>query len=236
MFNIRQHGFHVSSNNDSTSLETLHSTISLHSPSALAARQSAPETAARTAPSTSWLAGTWYVTHSTLPMWKSKRDVRITYTPLPPSPSYQPLTADENGNMDRLDDVVSYRSVNSPPPSSPSTVHGVDEATGEGAWEWHGSGWLALFGPLARSRWEILGWGSVPAAASSDVAMPPAAEDVWVVTYFAKTLFTPAGIDIYSRSSEGLSDSTLGNIKGALTQIDSAEFRALAAKMFQIAR
>jgi hypothetical protein len=30
-------------------------------------------------PSLDWLSGTWNVTHSTLPMWKNKRNVTITY-------------------------------------------------------------------------------------------------------------------------------------------------------------
>lgn len=33
-------------------------------------------------PELPWLCGTWYITHSTLPMWRDKRNVRITYTRL----------------------------------------------------------------------------------------------------------------------------------------------------------
>jgi hypothetical protein len=54
-------------------------------------------------PSLSFLQGTWHVTHSTLPIWKSKRNVKITYTALATS---TPGVAAEQ--TDRLDDVVSY--------------------------------------------------------------------------------------------------------------------------------
>ena len=42
----------------------------------------------------------------------------------------------------------------------------------------------------------------------------------WVVTYFAKTPFTPAGIDIYSRKSRGLSERTMKKLRTALARLD----------------
>lgn len=148
-------------------------------------------------------------------MWKSKRNVQITYTALEPS---TPSIAMEQ--TDRLDDVVSYQGLDS---DKVHTVHGVDKASGGSGvtdtWDWRGKGWLMI----ASSHWEVLGW-----ADSQDGL------DSWVVTYFAKTLFTPAGIDIYSRRKEGLSEQTVQNIKAALGRVDSQDVRQLSGELFEV--
>jgi len=97
-----------------------------------------------------------------------------------------------------MDDVVSYESRSAKPGGKPSTVKGVDrlEAGAVGRWKWRGAGWLKI----ATSQWQLLGFH-----VSQD--SPAESEDPeWVVTYFASTLFTPAGLDIYSRTKDGLSD------------------------------
>jgi len=168
-------------------------------------------------PSLTFLQGKWHVTHSTLPMWKSKRNVSITYTPLPASdPS---ISADQG--TDRLDDLVSYQSLDS---DKVQTVRGVDKASGgsRDAWDWRGKGWLMI----ASSHWEILGWGEEVIAAEGD------ARNAWVVTYFAKTLFTPAGIDLYSRSQRGLQPDTVEKIKDALAEIEGLS--SLASEVFAV--
>ncbi|KAL8690800.1 MAG: hypothetical protein Q9218_003849 [Villophora microphyllina] len=118
-------------------------------------------------------------------MWKSKRNVSIRYTPLPPSSSSELIP--------RLDDLVSYQTLNS---DKVKTVEGIDtpsSSSSGGEWDWRGKGWLKI----ASSHWEVLGWGD-----SED-------GNQWVVTYFAKTLFTPAGVDVYSRRKEGLSEGSV---------------------------
>ncbi|KAI9879773.1 MAG: hypothetical protein M1830_007215 [Pleopsidium flavum] len=163
-------------------------------------------------PSTEWLSGIWHVTHSSLPMWKSKRNVRITYTVLPST------TSGTIQGADRLDDIVSYQAMNS---DKIKTVHGIDTASGKesGAWDWRGKGLLAV----ASSHWEVLGYGEV-------------GEVQWVVTYFAKTLFTPAGVDIYSRSENGLSGENMSGIKEALSSLEDPGVRKLAGEIFEIKR
>lgn len=168
-----------------------------------------------TSPNISFLQGSWHVTHSTLPMWKSKRNVKITYTALAPS------TPDASPDQtDRLDDVVSYQGLDS---DKLHTVHGVDKASGgigvTDVWDWRGKGWLMI----ASSHWEVLGW-----------ADKGADQDSWVVTYFAKTLFTPAGIDFYSRRKEGLSEQTVRDIKAALGRVDNEDVRRLSSEVFEV--
>lgn len=56
----------------------------------------------------------------------------------------------------------------------------------------------------------------------------------WVVTYFAKTMFTPAGIDVYSRRKEGLRGSTLEKVKEALGRVDAEVVRGLVGSIFEV--
>ncbi|MCJ1364702.1 hypothetical protein MMC16_003817 [Acarospora aff. strigata] len=157
-------------------------------------------------PPLDWLLGTWHVAHSTLPMWKSKRNVRIAYSALSPA---------ANG-ADRLDDLVSYQALKA---DKIKTVHGVDTASGKdsGAWDWRGRGLLAI----ASSHWEVLGSGGT-------------GDERWVVTYFAKTLFTPSGVDIYSRSKSGLSAGLVAGIREALNALEDSDLKRLAAEIFEI--
>lgn len=177
-----------------------------------------------TAPALDWLHGTWHVTHSTLPMWKSKSDVCITYSPI--------------SDSDKLDDLVTYHSSH-PSPKNPTTkpkeksVHGTSSPTvgKPGEFDWRGKGWLMI----ASSHWEVLGWGTTERGFD------------WVVTYFAKTLFTPAGADIYLRKVEGESGGGKGTGEGgieegirqamkALGEQGDPEMKRLEPQLFAVAR
>ncbi|EXJ82655.1 hypothetical protein A1O3_06468 [Capronia epimyces CBS 606.96] len=155
-----------------------------------------------TPPPVSFLQGLWYVTHSTLPLWKSNRNVTITYTPL------------EN-NAEVLDDLVEYQPLTS---DKHKKVEGVDvpEADATAAYNWRGKGWLKI----ASSHWQILGYGDE--------------EGGWMVTYFQKTLFTPAGIDIYARRRGGLSSQLLAQIKHDIRAVKDQKFSTLALLLFPI--
>ncbi|KAF9700904.1 hypothetical protein EKO04_000891 [Ascochyta lentis] len=183
-------------------------------------------------PPLSWLTGSWNVTHSTLPMWKKSRNVRITYTALPTR---------TNGLVE-IDDVVSYQGVNkskkrvstvrgvdkasSPPSSSPSapapaTTEAQEverEEKASPSYTWRGRGLLMI----ATSKWEILGWGDEAETGNQ-----------WVVTFFQKTLFTPAGVDVYARRGQ-LRGETVERIKGALEGL-GGEVGTLAGAMFEVA-
>ncbi|KAF2650459.1 hypothetical protein K491DRAFT_608757 [Lophiostoma macrostomum CBS 122681] len=195
--------------------------ITLRAPSSLPSASSTPSIPR---PALSWLSGTWHVTHSTLPMWKKNRNVRITYTPV------------SNTSPAHIDDVVTYQPLSS---TKLKTVHGLDKpfsvpgtsdsvsktgtqnAEGETyaslAYQWRGKGWLMI----ASSKWEILGYGDEAGTGNS-----------WVVTYFAKTLFTPAGVDVYSRKGQ-LAPTTLEDIKKALAEL-GGDVAKLAKEVFEI--
>ncbi|KAK5112995.1 hypothetical protein LTR85_011017 [Meristemomyces frigidus] len=166
-------------------------------------------------PSITWLSETWHVTHSTLPMWKSKRNVRIQYKPLEPS---SPSIVKEN--TDRLDDLVSYQSLDG---DKVHTINGVDKCSSSGGargeWDWRGKGMLKV----ASSHWEVLGWGEEEGTGNK-----------WVVTEFAKTLFTPAGIDVYSRDRSGVQPETLQKMKEALAEVEDEDVKKLAGQLFEV--
>ncbi|KAL8732081.1 MAG: hypothetical protein Q9166_003035 [cf. Caloplaca sp. 2 TL-2023] len=175
-----------------------------------------PQPSSFTPPTPAWLSGTWHVTHSTLPMWKSKRNVSITYTPLPSS---------SPTSLPQLNDLVNYQTLSSP---KQKTVEGIDTpspgAKG-GEWDWRGKGMLKI----ASSHWEVLGWGDLPPADGEG-------DNQWAVTYFAKTLFTPAGIDVYSRREDGVGEDVVGKIKEELAGSGDEAVRKLADKIFEVMR
>ncbi|KAF2803259.1 uncharacterized protein BDZ99DRAFT_351139, partial [Mytilinidion resinicola] len=148
-------------------------------------------------PTPGFLTGTWHVTHSTLPMWRNARNVKITYKPL------SPTTATD---FPPLDDLVTYNPLKGEKEKAVRGVDKIDASSGGWAYNWRGRGWLVIAG----SRWE------------------------WVVTFFAKTLFTPAGLDLYSRGGKGLGEATVEGIKKSLAGVGDEVVRKLAEGLFVV--
>jgi len=158
-------------------------------------------------PTVRWLAGTWHVTHSTLPMWKKARNVNITYARIP--------------GCTKLLDTVRYQSRNS---DKIKTITGWDKPGADsGIWDWRGKGWLKWI----TSHWEVLGHGDIRCVDGEQ----------WVVTYFEESLFTPAGLDIYCRMREGLTPQVshgLEQVIEALKEAESEVVRKLAGELFEV--
>ncbi|KAH6896776.1 hypothetical protein B0T10DRAFT_475075 [Thelonectria olida] len=158
------------------------------------------------APALDWLTTTWSVTHSTLSMWRSARNVRITYKLLPASSMGFP----------RLDDLVEYEPSNKE--GARKTVAGIDtQAAGPSSWNWRGKGMLTLI----KSHWEVLGWGEVKTATG---------KERWAVTWFAPTMFTNEGFDVYCDRKEGISDETYEAIREALGKLSEPKLVAMVEK------
>lgn len=67
---------------------------------------------------------------------------------------------------------------------------------------------------LITSQWQLLGY-SLSSSSSAD--SPASSSPEWIVTYFASTLFTPSGLDIYSRKGNpALSDQFVNKIIGEI--------------------
>ncbi|KAI0407838.1 hypothetical protein F4802DRAFT_489145 [Xylaria palmicola] len=171
------------------------------------------------APPNEWLAGTWTVTHSTLSMWRSAQNVRITYTPRTPS-----SPSDDHGPAVN-DNIVEYEKKNGK--GGVHSVLGVEKPDPNvpGAWNWRGKGWLVI----ASSHWEILGWGERPLPGGEGV-------ERWAVTWFAPTLFTEEGVDLYSSRPEGLDEKTADDIVKALRKLRAPKLvRLVEEKMMEVA-
>ncbi|KAI2468396.1 hypothetical protein F4781DRAFT_268935 [Annulohypoxylon bovei var. microspora] len=178
------------------------STITLRAPSKYPSSKTTTSGEPFVSPPLEWLWGTWAVTHSTLSMWRSARNVRITYKP------YKP----EAGKPAANDNLVEYEKRNGK--GGVKTVAGVErpDAAIPGAWMWRGKGLLAI----ASSHWEVLGWGERPLVGEGGGI------ERWAVTWFAPTLFTQEGVDIYSDRKEGLSKEAAGDIIKALKELKDA--------------
>ena len=146
-------------------------------------------------------------------MLKKNRNVQITYTRIPGT------------TPPHIDDLVTYQPLSS---EHKKTVRGVDkpfcvpggtvsDTEASLGYHWRGKGWLMI----ASSKWEILGYGNEEGSTTE-----------WAITYFAKTLFTPAGIDIYSRDPTGLRPETVEGIKNALAKDE--DLKELAGKLFEV--
>lgn len=170
--------------------------LALALPSKYTSNKSGP-VGASSPPSLEWLTATWTVTHSTLAMWRSARNVRITYKPLPAKPDGRP----------RIDDLVEYEPTKKQ--GVRKSVEGVDTQAADGGWDWRGKGWLFFVG----SHWELLGWGEATTATGET--------ERWAVTWFAPTVFTKEGVDVYCDRREGLSKETYGKIEEALKKMEA---------------
>lgn len=83
----------------------------------------------------------------------------------------------------------------------------------------------------ASSHWEILGWGERECEDGKEVEL---GQERWVVTWFAPSLFTPAGLDIYSSEKGGMSEKTLRDIMAALENLEAKEMVELVKDMKEI--
>ena len=89
-------------------------------------------------------------------------------------------------------------------------------------YKWRGKGWLMI----ASSRWQLLGCSADPS---------PGGAGAWAVTYFEKTLFTPAGLDIYARTADGLPADVVAEIIAKAKGL-GGEVAKLAEGFFEVER
>lgn len=154
-------------------------------------------------------------------MWQDKRNVRITYTSLPPSNPLEESTP-------RLDDLVEYQALNS---DKIKTVHGIDTPSGADtrAWDWRGKGWLKI----ASSHWEFVDWGLGDGEGGVREGQADGEGEEWAVIWFQKTLFTPEGIDIFSRRKEGLREETVSGVK---KRLGGGRHKTMSEGLFEVRR
>lgn len=71
---------------------------------------------------------------------------------------------------------------------------------------------------IAPSKWQVLGYG-----------------DGWALTFFSKTLFTPAGLDVYCRDGNGISEELYQEIVSKTKEL-GGEVGKLAESLFKVKR
>jgi hypothetical protein len=170
-------------------------------------------------------------------MWKKSRNVRITYTAIPDtSPvqfddevSYQGLTSTKLKTVNGVDKPFSVAAAGGEEEAgeTPAKADAVDDTTAGAevaslGYNWRGKGLLMI----ASSKWEILGYGD------EDPTLTNGESNQWVATYFAKTMFTPAGVDFYSRKGQ-LKPDTVERLKGALVGL-GGDVGAMATQVFAV--
>ncbi|CAG9979336.1 unnamed protein product [Clonostachys byssicola] len=157
-------------------------------------------------PPVDWLLRSWSVTHSTLSMWRSARNVRISYAEMAPAGDGTP----------RIDDLVEYEPLDKT--GVLKNVTGVDTQDPKSGWNWRGKGWLFF----VTSHWEVIGWG--------EAKTPDGTVEKWAVTWFAPTFFTKEGLDIYCDQKQGISESTFGKIMEGLKGLEASALVSMVEK------
>lgn len=135
----------------------------------------------------------------------------ITYTPLPDSPQ---------GTV-KFNDFVEYYPASAKTGSKPSTVAGTDHTLAVGRFKWRGNGLLFI----ASSKWQVLGCNT----SEAEGGYP------WAATFFEKTLFTPAGLDILARSAEGIPEPLLSEIFEKIKAV-GGNIAVLSETFFEVER
>ncbi|KAL1961858.1 hypothetical protein VTN77DRAFT_982 [Rasamsonia byssochlamydoides] len=129
--------------------------------------------------------------------------------------SYQSLSSDA---------VKSTRGTDRPVRGAAGSGAGTGTGTGTITMEWRGTGLLRL----VSNRWEILGYGSSSSSSkkkecNNDYDNNEGIEEdssyAWMVVYAEKSMFTPAGISVYSRWKRGLPEKVAGAIQDALMEL-----------------
>ncbi|KAH6620760.1 hypothetical protein B0J18DRAFT_207296 [Chaetomium sp. MPI-SDFR-AT-0129] len=203
---------------------------------------SSPSPTPFTPPPLAFLHRTWSVTHSTLSMWRTAQNVRITYGPLPSKTKggeevermsdlveYEALSKDKEGTKGGAGDGAGgeRKKGGKGKGTKVKRIQGVDTAVTKGdggSWDWRGSGMLFFVG----SHWEVLGWGERPLATVPSSSSQGQEEngdgaeaevERWVVTWFAPTVFTAEGLDVYSDRREGVSEGLARDVLAELKRV-----------------
>lgn len=162
-------------------------------------------------PPLDWLHNKWTVTHSTLKRWRTAQNLSITYGPLPGS-------ADGRA---RVSDTVAYQATGKGKKSRVKTICGVDTVADDTTvWDWRGSG---LLKPIS-CRWEILGWGERRGGGGEGAT---SVKEKWVVTWFAPTMFTEEGVDVYCDREGGMSEELADLVRKGLEGLEAKELAEL---------
>ncbi|KAG8969660.1 hypothetical protein FRC03_001532 [Tulasnella sp. 419] len=171
-----------------------------------------------------------FMATSTLPLWRSRKNVRLTYDPI-----------EGTSISEAFLDTVTYNSAKDSKGKKPSKILGADylqsiqvsvdgqKAAKEGGdvehsngtrWKWRGKGWLAI----ATSHWQVLGYHI------------DGGDDDWVVIYFGKSLFTPPGMDILVRNPEKFDKAKVKTLIETCQSNEDENVKMVSQGFYDVAR
>jgi hypothetical protein len=118
-----------------------------------------------------------------------------------------------------VDDEVAHQALNK---TKVKKINGIDTPVTDvlGAYRWRGKGWLYAI----TSPWAIIGHGTTPAGLQ------------WALTYFEKTMFSAAGIDVYCEKPEGVGDDFIEEIRKAVIALGNPALEQLGKDLFEVKR
>lgn len=133
--------------------------------------------------------------------------------------TYAALGPASNATRPQLDDLTTYQSISS---QKTQTMRGTDtpSAAGPGSWTWRGHGWLKF----VTSQWEVVGHD----------LLNNENEGGWIVLFVQKSVFTPAVLNVCTRSKAGLESERLNALKVALKDSGHEELRRLADELYRV--
>lgn len=157
-------------------------------------------------PSMDQISGSWYITRTSVPFWKDKRNATITFSP-----------AESTHATKILNNITTYQTLSS---NTTKSIHGTDRPSqsSAGHFEWRGHGWLRI----ASSRWEILGYGELEDGGA------------WLLIFTQASIFTSEGVILYSRNKGGLSDAFQEDLEAALAKYEPQHLKDVANAMFEV--
>lgn len=169
----------------------------------------------------------WFVVSSSLPLWKNKKNVTISYSSIDGEP------------INVFDDLIEYHgSLSNDPKSMKKKIAGIDRPKVQAGiqqddgcqaieWIWRGKGILGVL----KSEWQILGY-HLPVL--HDDSLNKDQEPDWAIIFFRQTIFTPAGIDIYFRDTSNIKLGLKDRLIDAVRSHPSPKVASLAKSMFDI--
>ncbi|KAL9009987.1 MAG: hypothetical protein Q9173_005037 [Seirophora scorigena] len=157
-------------------------------------------------PSTNDLLGDWWIVQTSLPYWRDKRNVKITYTQL----------ANDNTATLSVQDDASYQLLDSDKTKMIRGINTLSQRDQPGAWDWRGTGWVKI----VSNHWKILAYG------------PGGGEEMeWLLIHTEKSFFTPAAVHVYSRVKTALPRFVKDALVDAL--VDSRDLRILLEGVYE---
>ncbi|CBQ72072.1 conserved hypothetical protein [Sporisorium reilianum SRZ2] len=191
--------------------------------------------------------GFWYIIGSSLPLWKSKKNVVIRYIPYPGAKADEVKFTDEirseprskgaDGEAVQATGLASKWKKEESWFNKAFGIKGTNvlqkDAKNGASYQWTGNGLLKFF----HSKWQVIGYGPYDLSDSSRTQFD------WLVTYFEKTPATPAGIDLYVRDPRNMPAATshaiLENMKALKTKYENdpdSKKKQLAAELSKLAQ